>query len=81
MMFNPAAGAVPIIARFAPDGLVLSPVEETLPPAEQMRRALLRLRGVPSPTLSGKDPGGVPLRDGHDRAFFLPSAEGEDGRA
>jgi CRISPR-associated protein Csb2 len=71
---------LPTVARFALDGPVLPLVEETLPLAEQMRCALLRLCEVPSPTLSGKDQDSVPLRDGHEHAFYLPTAEGGDGR-
>ncbi len=83
------------LARFALDGPVLPLVTETLPLAEQTRRALLSicgsiaLRREPdladgevwrlAPAFWGKDELGRP-RVGHQHAFFLPADEDGDGR-
>jgi CRISPR-associated protein Csb2 len=85
----------PSLARFALDGPVLPLVTETLPLAEQARRALLSkckvlaLRDQPgladadiwrrSPAFWGKEDDGRP-RTGHQHAFFLPADEDGDGR-
>jgi CRISPR-associated protein Csb2 len=82
-------------ARFALNDVVLPLVGETLPLAEQGRRALLFLckklaRGRDgsladseiwrlSPAFWGKDNQGQP-RQGHEHAFFLPADEDNDGR-
>jgi CRISPR-associated protein Csb2 len=84
-----------IVARFALDGPVLPLVTETLPLAEQARRALLSnckslaRRERPgladadiwplAPALWGKDERGQP-RKGHEHACFLPADEDDDGR-
>jgi CRISPR-associated protein Csb2 len=83
------------IARYLLDGPVLPLVTETLPIAEQARRALLSSckylvrRNDPrspdmdiwrlAPALSGKDDEGRP-RTGHQHAYFLPADEDGDGR-
>jgi CRISPR-associated protein Csb2 len=83
------------IARLALDAPVLPLVIETLPLAEQARRALLSIckhlarRDNPgladadvwplSPAFWGKDEQGRP-RTGHEHAFFLPADEDGDGR-
>lgn len=82
------------LARFAVDGPMLPPISNTLPLAEQVRRALLCictrivLRDNPglansdiwrlSPAFWGKDDQGRPLT-GHGHAFFLPADEDGDG--
>lgn len=83
------------LARFVLDGAVLPLVTETLPVAEQARRALLgvgrnilqegdttrseRDVGPLAPAFWGKDDDGLPRR-GHRHAFFLPADEDGDGR-
>jgi CRISPR-associated protein Csb2 len=83
------------LARFGLDGPVLSPVTDTLPLAEQVRRSLLSictkivLRDNPSrassaiwplsPAFWGKDEQCRPST-GHQHAFFLPADEDGDGR-
>src|SRR5262245_32185490 len=83
----------PSLARFALDGPVLPLVTETLPLAEQARRALLclckRIALQREPELSdgevwrrcpafwGKDELGRP-RTGHQHAYFLPADEDSD---
>ena len=84
-----------IVARFLLDGASLPPIPETLPLAEQFRRALLSkckqlaLADEPgmadadiwrrSPAFWAKDDAGRP-RTGHEHAFFLPTDEDGDGR-
>jgi len=83
------------LSRFALDAPVLPLVIDTLPLAEQGRRALLSIgkhlarRDNPSladadiwplsPAFWGKDEQGRP-RTGHEHAFFLPADEDGDGR-
>ena len=78
----------PLVARFALDAAVLPLLEETLPLAEQARRALMGLYGAvaasgsgsaQSEALAGKDATGRRL-DGHRHAFYLPADEDNDGR-
>jgi len=94
----PTAGttrAATTLARFTLDGAPLPPVTDTLPLAEQTRRALLSKckqlaladePGMPdaaiwrrSPAFWAKDDAGRP-RTGHEHAFFLPTDEDGDGR-
>ncbi len=61
-------------AVFMLDSAVLPSVEQTLPIAERMRSALLRLTGSDEPApwqFSGKDEHGAPLT-GHEHAYVLP---------
>jgi CRISPR-associated protein Csb2 len=83
------------VARFLLDGPVLPLVTETLPLAEQARRALLwwcrqlaqrDQPGLPpqdvlprAPAFWGKENDGRP-RTGHRHAFFLPTDDDGDGR-
>ncbi len=92
---HPNSGGKRTIARYLLDGPVLPLVTETLPIAEQARRALLASckylarRNDPGPSdtdiwrlapaLSGKDDEGRP-RTGHQHAYFLPADEDGDGR-
>lgn len=78
----------PSVVRFALESKVLPLVTRTLPIAEAVRRALMSLYGQlterngvrgRSPTFSGKDERGVPLR-GHRHARYLPTDEDGDGR-
>ncbi len=78
----------PVVARFVLDGGVLPPLEDTLPLAEQARRALMALYGEAagagggsgrSEVFSGKDAAGRRL-EGHRHAFYLPGDEDGDGR-
>jgi len=78
----------PNICRFALDGSVLPLIQETLPLAEQARRALMGIYGrlfaeggekARSQLFSGKDDNGIPLQ-GHRHAYYLPSDEDADGR-
>jgi len=91
----PNPGRKRTVARYLLDGPVLPLVTETLPIAEQARRALLSSckyllrRNDPGPSniniwrlapaLSGKDDEGHP-RTGHQHAYFLPADEDGDGR-
>lgn len=78
------------VARYALDSTVLPLVTDTLPIAEQARRALMgtygRLNRAPdgskgrSATFSGKDAEGRKRLDPHLHAFFLPTDEDGDGR-
>jgi len=78
------------IARYALDSTVLPLATETLPIAEQARRALMGIYGrlIPeadgskgrSPTFSGKDSEGRKRLDPHLHAFYLPTDEDGDGR-
>ncbi len=79
---RPAAPAVkPTVARFALDSTVLPLVQDALPFAEQVRRALIRNRvGTGhSEVITGKSVDGVPL-EGHRHAHYLPTDEDGDGR-
>ena len=92
---TPIGQARPALARFALDGAYLPSIPETLPLAEQTRRALLSkckqlaLADEPgmadaaiwrrSPAFWAKDDAGRP-RTGHEHAFFLPTDEDGDGR-
>jgi CRISPR-associated protein Csb2 len=94
----PAAATSPVaatLARFTLRASSLPSVPETLPLAEQFRRALLSKckqlaladePGMPdaaiwrrSPAFWAKDDAGRP-RTGHEHAFFLPTDEDGDGR-
>ena len=79
---RPAAPAVkPTVARFALDSTVLPLMQDALPFAEQVRRALIRNRvGTEhSEVITGKSVDGVPL-EGHRHAHYLPTDEDGDGR-
>jgi CRISPR-associated protein Csb2 len=60
---------------------MLPPVQDALPFAEQVRRALIRLRdgGSHSEAITGKTVDGVPL-EGHPHAHYLVTDEDGDGR-
>lgn len=81
----PSRRAVPILkpttARFALDSTVLPLVQDALPFAEQVRRALIRNRVATehSEVITGKRTDGTPL-EGHAHAHYLPSDEDGDGR-
>lgn len=76
------------VARFALDSTVLPLVTETLPIAEQARRALMGCYGRLNPekdgskgrsaTFSGKDVEGRKRLDPHLHAFYLPTGENPD---
>lgn len=78
------------VARYALDSTVLPMITETLPVAEQARRALMGNYGRlnrdadgekgRSPTFSGKDREGRKRLDPHVHAFYLPTDEDGDGR-
>lgn len=78
------------VARYALDSTVLPPVTQTLPIAEQTRRALMGCYGRLCPeadgvrgrsaTFSGKDAAGRKRLDPHLHAFYLPTDEDGDGR-
>jgi len=69
------------VARFALNSSVLPLVQNTLPFAEQVRRALIRNRVETehSEVITGKMADGVPL-EGHAHAHYLPTDEDGDGR-
>ena len=72
------------VVRFALSGKVLPMVKDTLRWGEVARiRAMSRYGWkndrAKSPTLSGKDSAGKPLK-GHRHAFYLPTDEDRDGR-
>jgi CRISPR-associated protein Csb2 len=71
----------PVVARFVLDSTVLPLVQDALPFAEQVRRALIRHRSVTehSEVITGKTFDGVPL-EGHGHAHYLPTDENTDGR-
>ncbi len=77
---EPRPSAVTVI-RFALDSNGLPPVQDALPFAEQVRRALIRNRvGMEhSEVITGKRIDGVPL-EGHAHAHYLPTDEDGDGR-
>ena len=71
------------VVRLTLSGRLLPPVADTLRWGDVARRAAMshygRLNGGrTSPELSGKDPGGRPLR-GHRHTFYLPTDEDGDG--
>lgn len=70
-----------IVARFALDSTVLPLVQDALPFAEQVRRALIRNRvdTSHSEAIIGKTVDGVPLA-GHLHAHYLATDEDGDGR-
>lgn len=78
------------VARFVLDSTVRPLVTETLPIAEQARRALMGIYGRinaaqdgsrgRSATFSGKDKDGRKRVDPHRHAFYLPTDEDGDGR-
>ena len=76
-----SVAAKPTIARFALDSTVLPLVQDALPFAEQVRRALIRSRADTehSEVITGKTADGVPL-EGHGHAHYLPTDEDGDGR-
>lgn len=69
------------VARFALDSNVLPLVQDALPFAEQVRRALIRRRDdeTHSEAITGKTLDGVPL-EGHAHAHYLVTDEDDDGR-
>jgi CRISPR-associated protein Csb2 len=69
------------VLRFALHSNVLPLVQDTLPFAEQVRRAVLRhIDGMPhSEVLTGKTVAGIPL-EGHQHVHYLPTDEDCDGR-
>jgi CRISPR-associated protein Csb2 len=69
------------VARYALDATVLPLIQDTLPFAEQIRRALIRLRVSTSHSeaLIGKSMDGSPLQ-GHGHAHYLATDEDGDGR-
>lgn len=69
------------VARFVLDSTVLPLVQDALPFAEQVRRALIRNRAETehSEVITGKTVDGVPL-EGHGHAHYLPTDENADGR-
>ena len=69
------------VIRFALNSVVLPLVQDALPFAEQVRRALIRNRvGTEhSEVVTGKKADGVPL-EGHAHAHYLPTDEDGDGR-
>jgi CRISPR-associated protein Csb2 len=71
----------PTVARFALDSAVLPLVQDALPFAEQVRRALIRnhVETEHSEVITGKRIDGVPL-EGHAHAHYLPTDEDGDGR-
>ena len=73
--------ARPTVARFALHSSVLPLVQDALPFAEQVRRALIRNRADTkhSEVITGKTAEGIPL-EGHAHAHYLPTDEDGDGR-
>jgi CRISPR-associated protein Csb2 len=70
------------VARYALDAAVLPLVQDTLPFAEHIRRALIRLRtraASHSTALLGKTAAGTPLAD-HQHAHYFMTDEDDDGR-
>ena len=69
------------VARYALDATVLPLVQDALPFAERIRRALIRSRAgtVHSEALVGKAVDGTPL-EGHMHAHYLATDEDGDGR-
>jgi len=70
-----------IVARFALDSNVLPLAQDSLPFAEQVRRALIRNRvdTSHSEAITGKRVDGVPL-EGHEHAHYFATDEDGDGR-
>jgi CRISPR-associated protein Csb2 len=77
---EPRPLAVTVI-RFALDSTVLPLMQDALPFAEQVRRALIRnhVGTEHSEVITGKRVDGVPL-EGHAHAHYLPTDEDGDGR-
>ena len=72
------------VVRFALSGPVLPMAKDTLRWGDLARRCAMsrygrRNRRTTSPTLSGKDEDGIPLR-GHRHGFYLPTDENGDGK-
>ena len=69
------------VARYALDSTVLPMVGDSMPFAEQARRALIRNGAAlgHSETITGKAADGSPLT-GHDHAHYFATDEDEDGR-
>ncbi|MCA1633133.1 MAG: type I-U CRISPR-associated protein Cas5/Cas6 [Acidobacteria bacterium] len=69
------------VAHFALSSSVLPLVQDALPFAEQVRRALIRNRADTehSEVITGKTVDGVPL-EGHGHSHYLPADEDGDGR-
>lgn len=78
---RPARTTNVTLVRFALNSTVLPPVQDALPFAEQVRRALIRLRDdeIHSEAITGKTIDGVPL-EGHAHAHYLATDEDGDGR-
>ncbi len=66
------------VARFALASSVLPRLTEAVAVADRLRKGLLSRAGKVS-VFTGRDAEGKP-RSGHDHAFFLPEANGNDGR-
>ncbi|MGI8654388.1 MAG: type I-G CRISPR-associated protein Csb2 [Pyrinomonadaceae bacterium] len=68
-------------ARYELESIMLPPVQDALPFAEQVRRALIRRRDDESHSeaITGKTFDGVPL-EGHAHAHYLATDEDGDGR-
>lgn len=73
--------SVSSLARYALNPGVLLLVQDSLPFAEQVRRALIRNRADTSHSeaITGKRTDGTPL-DGHEHAHYFPTDEDHDGR-
>lgn len=78
---RPARTGNVTLARFVLDSTVLPLVQDALPFAEKVRRALIRLRDDEphSEAITGKTFDGVPLA-GHAHAHYFVTDEDEDGR-
>jgi CRISPR-associated protein Csb2 len=77
---KPRRGTAPgrTVARFALASAVLPRLTEAVAVADRLRKGLLSYAGK-VPVFTGRDPEGKP-RSGHDHAYFLPEANGRDGR-
>lgn len=62
---------LPTVAQLVLGGSVLPLATDCVPFAAKIRRALMRLHGVPSMSFSGKDASG-PLKSQHRHAHFVP---------
>lgn len=80
-LFAVSASRVVTTARYALNSTVLPLVQDALPFAEQVRRALIRNRvdTSHSEAITGKTIGGTPL-EGHEHAHYLATDEDGDGR-
>ena len=78
---HPKTPPTTTVACYALDATVLPLVQDALPFAEQIRRALIRsrMRAAHSTTLVGKTADGTPLA-GHLHAHYLATDEDGDGR-